>query len=165
MTTCRKNFTFSWPLRGRGVNPSGQPDRFFPVFFLKASLSQLTKEIGLSCNQGIVKLYEKQFEALTLWPLAMITSGERVLEKVSQSVLVIHHQTLILSVITLRCCSWFPVNILLTGKTIVISSRMPECQNKQHSTFQYYLLFLLPDCCRNSFLATSCSFSGQVPNF
>ena len=30
-----KFFTFSWPLRGRGggVNPSGQPDRFFTVFF------------------------------------------------------------------------------------------------------------------------------------
>ena len=35
MTTCREIFTFSWPLRGRGGggNPSGQPDRFFPVFF------------------------------------------------------------------------------------------------------------------------------------
>ena len=33
MTTCREFFTFSWPLRGRGVDPSGQPDRFFPVFF------------------------------------------------------------------------------------------------------------------------------------
>ena len=40
MTTCREFFTFSWPLRGRGggVNPSGQPDRFFPVFFLALPL-------------------------------------------------------------------------------------------------------------------------------
>ena len=40
MATCREIFTFSWPLRGRGggVNPSGQPDRFFTVFFLTLPL-------------------------------------------------------------------------------------------------------------------------------
>ena len=39
MTTCRKIFTFSWPLRGRGgEDPSGQPDRFFPAFFFITSL-------------------------------------------------------------------------------------------------------------------------------
>ena len=46
MTTCRKIFTFSWPLRGRGVDPSGQPDRFFPVFFLRMTLRILQKSRG-----------------------------------------------------------------------------------------------------------------------
>ena len=45
MATCWEIFTFSWPLRGRGggVNPSGQPDRFFPVVFLNPSLIQNEK--------------------------------------------------------------------------------------------------------------------------
>ena len=40
MATCRENFTFTWPLGGWGgaVNPSGQPGRFFPVFFMNPSL-------------------------------------------------------------------------------------------------------------------------------
>ena len=31
---------------GGGVNPSGQPDRFFPVFFLFTSLSFRSKKVG-----------------------------------------------------------------------------------------------------------------------
>ena len=50
-------------------------------------------EIGLSSDRGTVKLYESG----KVEEVAMITSGQQlVLEKVSQSVLVIHHQTLIL---------------------------------------------------------------------
>ena len=50
-------------------------------------------EIGLSSDRGTVKHYESG----KVEEVAMITSGQQlVLEKVSQSVLVIHHQTLIL---------------------------------------------------------------------
>ena len=41
MATCREISHLPDRFRGGegGVNPSGQPDRFFPVFFLMASLS------------------------------------------------------------------------------------------------------------------------------
>ena len=65
MTTCRKIFTFSWPLRGRGVDPSGQPDRFFRFVF-----DAFTKRIFKSkCFLDQSSVSGRQFQHLPgNWP-------------------------------------------------------------------------------------------------
>ena len=76
-----------------GVQFHGGQHLFNFFFTYKPIKVVILIEIGLSSDRGTVKLYESG----KVEEVAMITSGQQlVLEKVSQSVLVIHHQTLIL---------------------------------------------------------------------
>ena len=78
-----KFFTFSWPLWGEGgVNPSGQPDRFFTVFFLNPSLMAfldiLDRMIYFRICLCLITILNENFGIHAKWSFLELRSHQRM---------------------------------------------------------------------------------------